>query len=119
MTFKVIYDPDYGQTVPDGMVDSFARQFIDGFAGLNIKRLRVTVGTETMFTRFRLAVVRKELDIKDVEFFIKDQPVIVTSYGGMNNTINPFNNELWLNEIFETALSVSPMSTHNPPFNIS
>lgn len=114
MTFKIIYDPDYGQAIPDGMVESFARQFFDAFRGSTSKNLRVTVGTETMFTRFRLAVVRKEIDANEVEFFIKDQPVIITSYGGMNNTTNPFNNEIWLNEMFETALSISHMSTYIP-----
>jgi len=66
--FKIIYDPEYGQVVADGGIESFVMDYVRNHSEL----AKVSVGSETMMVRFRLAVARGELDNEGVEFYFKN-----------------------------------------------
>ncbi len=111
MTFKVVYDPKNGQVLQDSHIDEFAKEFINIYNYSSDKHMKLTVGTEPMFNRFRVAIARQELDINDTQFFINDVPVKITSYGGMVTGCNPFINERWMEELLEYAISSGPLHT--------
>lgn len=67
--FKIVYDPHYGQVVPDGDIESFVMENVRNHS----KIAKVYVGSETMFTRFRLAVARGELDTDNVGFYFNNE----------------------------------------------
>lgn len=67
--FKIIYDPDYGQVVPDGDVESFVTDYVRNHS----KLAKVTIGSEMMLTRFRVAVAEGELDHSMIEFYFKNE----------------------------------------------
>ena len=67
--FKVIYDPEFGQIVPDADIESFVKSYIDNHS----RNAKVRVGSETLFTRFRVAVAEGDLDFESVEFYFKGE----------------------------------------------
>jgi hypothetical protein len=75
--FKIVYDPDYGQIVPDGDTVSFIKSYVDNHS----IRAKVVVGSELLLTGFRAAVANGDLDYRNVEFYYKDTLIEHTETG--------------------------------------
>lgn len=67
--FKIIYDPEYGQVVPDADVESFVKNYVDNHS----RNAKVIVGSDILFTCFRVAVAEGDLPFDGVEFYFNGE----------------------------------------------
>ena len=72
----VEYDPDYGDAVRDGDVESEVEAILNGGG-------RYAFATENIFQALRLAVLRDMIDWRDIAFRFNGQDLLLNEYGNL------------------------------------
>lgn len=63
--FKIIYDPQHGQIVPDADIESFVESYVVNHS----QNAKITVGSELLVLAFRAEIAEGNLDPAGVEFW--------------------------------------------------
>lgn len=79
---KLIYDPWFGISKPDSVVDEWVRCQIS-LHDTTKRDYEYNIGSELIIDRFRLAMIKNEIDINQVEFWFKDEKLIHNEYANI------------------------------------
>jgi hypothetical protein len=79
--FKIVYDPEHGQIVPDADVESFVESYIVNHS----RNAKVTVGSELLILAFRAEIAEGNLDPSNVEFWYNGKQVQHLKNGDLVN----------------------------------
>lgn len=79
---KVIYDDNNGIVVSDAKIPQYVADHIAIANELNGGgELIITIGSELIFTAFRLAVYKKEISLDNIKFYYLDTEIPVNADG--------------------------------------
>lgn len=93
----VTYDPNSGLTVPDNKLLGYAQSILTWHQHLG--DYRITVGSETLITMFRVLVVRGQLAADDLTIISGDKTISVGPDGSLSDMYADSGYELLLLEL--------------------